>query len=297
MMNRLVFDMEISVPADDKSEKSEQALAGPSFAKLEPRPGYGFANYNTVFKAREESAEMTLETVLERVRREGLAGGILISTSNDAVSRAIQAFDDIPGDYFGFAKLNPYDGMRGVEELERLVREEGFKGFSVGPLYSQLEVSHRKYYPFYAKCVELNIPVRLYTAMSYANDRPYDLAHPRYIDTVAVDFPELRIIAGLAGWPWVPDMMALVRRHPNLYLDTAAHRPRHFAKPGSGWEHLLGQGSTVASDKIAVGLSTYLLGMSAEQVVAEYEELGVPQKVLHKWFYENAARIFDLDVS
>ena len=63
--------------------------------------------------------------------------------------------------------------------------------------------SDRRYYPLYAKCVELDIPVRIYTAMTYASDRPYDLGHPRHLDQVAMDFPELTIIAGLAGWPWV----------------------------------------------------------------------------------------------
>src|SRR5256885_1142879 len=75
----------------------------------------------------------------------------------------------------------------------------------------------RRYYPLYAKCVELDIPVRAYTSMSYANDLPYDVAHPRHLDQVAVDLPELRLVAGLAGWPWVSDMVGLLRRHPNLY--------------------------------------------------------------------------------
>ncbi|MGO7457740.1 amidohydrolase family protein, partial [Rhizobium ruizarguesonis] len=79
-----------------------------------------------------------------------------------------------------------------------------------------LVVSDRRYYPLYAKCVELDVPVRIYNSMNYANDRPYDLGHPRHLDDVAVDFPELRIVAGLAGWQWVNEMVALLRRHPSL---------------------------------------------------------------------------------
>lgn len=86
----------------------------------------------------------------------------------------------------------------------------------VGALYNGLAASDRRYYPLYAKCVELDIPVRIYTSMNYANDRPYDIGHPRHLDQVGIDFPELRIIAGLGGWPWINDMVGLLRRHPNL---------------------------------------------------------------------------------
>jgi hypothetical protein len=128
--------------------------------------------------------------------------------------------------------------------------------------------------------------------MNYANDRPYDLGHPRNIDNVAIDFPELRIIAGLSGWPWITDMIGLLRRHPNLYCDTAAHRPRHFATPGSGWEQFLQFGNTLSQDKIMVGLSRGLMGMSYESLIAEYEDLPLKDAVIEKWLYHNAARFF-----
>src|SRR5262249_14208554 len=140
-----------------------------------------------------------------------------------------------PGRFLSLATISPHDGMRGVREFEHLVRERGIGGLRVGSLYNGIPASDRRYYPLYAKCVELDVPVRVYTAMTYANDRPYELGHPRHLDQVAMDFPELRIVAGLGGWPWVNDMVGLLRRHPNLYADTASHHPRYFSVPGSGW--------------------------------------------------------------
>ena len=194
----------------------------------------------------------------------------------------------------GFAHLSPYDGMRAVRELERLVREERFGGLSVSSLYDQVRASDARYYPLYAKCVELAIPVRIYTAMTYANDRPYDLGHPRELDRVAIDFPELKIVAGLAGWPWVNEMVALIRRHPNLYVDTGAHRPRHFATKGSGWEQFLQFGNTLLQDKVMVGLSAAAFGMTMEEEIKEYLELPLKDSVKEKWLYHNAARFFEI---
>ena len=109
--------------------------------------------------------------------------------------------------------------------------------------------------------------MRIYSNMNYATDRPYDLGHPRHLDQVAVDFPELRIVAALSGWPWVNEMVALLRRHPNLYCDTASHHPRYFGVSGSGWEQFLQFGNTLLQDKTMVGLSWEAFGLSMEALV------------------------------
>ena len=102
----------------------------------------------------------------------------------------------------------------------------------------------------------------------------------------------LRIIAGLGGWPWIADMVGLLRRHPNLYCDTAAHRPRYLAQPGSGWEQLIQFGNTLLQDKIMVGLSRYLFDTSFEELIKEYQDLPIKEKVMEKWLYGNAATFF-----
>ncbi|MCU4179637.1 amidohydrolase family protein [Bosea sp. BH3] len=224
--------------------------------------------------------------------RAGIQRGLLVGAENSATGRIHQAH---PGRFFLFTTFDPLDGMRAVREFERLVKEEGANGLRLSALYNGVPANDRRYYPLYAKAAELDVPVRIYTAMNYANDRPYDLGHPRYLDDVAVDFPELRIVAGLAGWPWVNDMVGLLRRHPNLYVDTAAHHPRYFSQPGSGWEQFIQFGNTLLQDKVMVGLSRYLFGTSFESIIEQYKELPLKEKVLEKWLYGNAAEFFRLN--
>ena len=90
-------------------------------------------------------------------------------------------------------------------------------------------------------------------------------------------------------------MVALLRRHPNLYADTASHRPRYFAQPGSGWEQFLQFGNSLLQDKIMVGLSFEAFGMSMEALIEEYASLGLKGPVLDKWLYGNAQRFFRLN--
>jgi predicted TIM-barrel fold metal-dependent hydrolase len=208
--------------------------------------------------------------------------------SNDYTVQVCRAHPDL---FIGFARISPHDGLAGVRELERLVREGGLRGLAMAPFRERIPPNDRRYYPLYAKCAELGIPVRLHASMSYATDRAYDLGHPRYLDDICCDLPELTVIAGLGGWPWVPELVALARRHPNLYMDTAAHRPRHFATPGSGWEMLLQFGNTLIQDKVMVGLSWLTLSQPYETLIGEVLALPLKDAVKEKWLYHNAARV------
>ena len=50
------------------------------------------------------------------------------------------------------------------------------------------------------------------------------------LDEVAVDFPELTIIACPPGWPWVHELIAVAWRHPNVYLDISGIPPKTLLK-------------------------------------------------------------------
>jgi predicted TIM-barrel fold metal-dependent hydrolase len=45
---------------------------------------------------------------------------------------------------------------------------------------------------------------------------------------VAIDFPELVIVAGHIGYPWTEEMIALARKYPNVYIDTSAYAVRRY---------------------------------------------------------------------
>ena len=292
-----IIDLEIGAPKAGKAKEIGAAIRGrPGTPFPEPldRPeGYGFDNYDGIFgsgytEPGAQKAESFANTVAE-MDEAGVEFGLLTGAPNGDIGRIHR---DCPGRFKIFAWLDPRDGMRAVRELERLVREDGADGLRVSSLYNNLPAGDRRYYPLYAKCCELDVPVRIYTAMTYANDRSYELGHPRHLDDIAIDFPELRIIAGLVGWPWIVGMVGLLRRHPNLYCDTAAHRPRHFATSGSGWEQFLQFGNTLLQDKVMTGFSRYIFNCGYDELIAEYQALPLKEAVLEKWLYGNAARFF-----
>ncbi len=63
------------------------------------------------------------------------------------------------------ASLNPYLTENPARELERLVREHGFRGLKLYPTYSYFYPNDPKLYPVYAKAQELGIPVKWHTGL------------------------------------------------------------------------------------------------------------------------------------
>lgn len=299
-----IFDMECNLPGEGEGAGDTHVSrgSGATFRGREQEgalAGYGMSNYARVFASRggnEAGRSVRKEMSIDDHRAMLKAAGVekaMIRASTNSQTAEIQRMDEDL--YVGFAVISPFDGMRGVREFERLVREEGLRGLSMSPLAELIPASDRRYYPMYAKAVELDVPCRVYSTMNYGSDRPYDLGHPKHLDQVCVDFPELKLIAGLGGWPWVNEMVALLRRHPNLCADTSSHRPKHFGTSGSGWEMLMQFGNTLAQDQVIVGVSWGGAAAgtdSYDTLVQEYLDLPLRDAVKEKWLYYNAARVF-----
>jgi predicted TIM-barrel fold metal-dependent hydrolase len=243
-------------------------------------------------KAMEEA--MTDQEFIQMLDDAGVTHACIGTGRHASVEHTAMLADKYKDRLIPWSRISPHLGMAGVKKLEHCVKEFGFRGLEVSTFRERLYANDKKYYPLYAKCVELGIPIRVYTTMNYASDRAMDLGRPIYLDEVARDFPELTIIAGLGGWPWVPELVGLARRHPTIYIDFAAHRPKYIAKPGSGFEMLLQFGNTLLQDKILFASSWMTLGLPLKQIIQETEELPLKETVKPKWMYENAARLLKL---
>ncbi|HXV01846.1 MAG TPA: amidohydrolase family protein [Caulobacteraceae bacterium] len=212
--------------------------------------------------------------------------------SNEDVARLAAEY---PGRLIPWFRIWGDEGGRGVAELERGVRELGCRGFEISSYREQRYINDPVYRPFLAKCVELDIPVRITVGVHLLSDRPYDYAHPKHLDELAIAFPSLRIVAGLGGWPWVADMMAILMRHPNLYVDIACRRVKQITAAGAGYEPLLYYGTRILQDKIIFGSGWGTSMLPLAQLVRETDALPLNDTARRKWMGENAARVLKLD--
>ena len=149
--------------------------------------------------------------------------GVLIG--NEDVAGWVAAHPDRLGGLAAVDLRRPVDAVR---ELRRCVRELGFKGLRVIPWLWELPPNDRRYYPLYAECVELGVP--FCTQVGHTGPlRSSETGRPiPYLDDVALDFPELTIVAGHIGYPWTEEMVALARKYENVYIDTSAYTARRY---------------------------------------------------------------------
>ena len=166
------------------------------------------------------------------------------------------------GRIIGGASYNPFRIDDSLREIEKGVKEYGFKYVYFHPITFGVAPSDAKCYPLYAKCSELGIPVGMQVGHS-AEPLPSWVGHPMEVDKVAIDFPNLKINMSHTGYPWVDEWCSMIFRHPNVYGDISAYNPRNLTA-----ETVKFMNSSRGREKVMFGSNSYGLKLTKEQFLA-----------------------------
>ena len=204
--------------------------------------------------------------------------------SNEEVAGWVEAH---PTRFAGLACVDLNRPMEAVRELRRCVEELGFKGLRVVPWLGEAPPTDRRYYPLYAACVELEVP--FFTQVGHTGPmRPSETGRPiPYIDQVALDFPELVIVGGHIGYPWTEEMVAVARKHENVYIDTSAYVPKRYPP-----ELIAYMRSGSGRNKVMFGTNYPMIGH--QQALDGLDELGLEEEVRELFLAGNARRLLQL---
>jgi predicted TIM-barrel fold metal-dependent hydrolase len=242
--------------------------------------------------ARQDSIpDIPLSLTLEAMDQGGVGVGLTTAwwgpqgelISNDEVAGFV---GECPGRLIGVASVNLAKPMEGVRELRRCVRSLGFRALRILPWLWGLPPDDRRYYPLYAECIELDIPFCLQVGhtgplMTSEPGRPIP-----YLENVALEFPDLRIVAGHIGAPWTQEIISLATKFPNLYIDTSAYKASRF--PADFVEFMRGRGSR----KVLFGSNYPMLTASA--CLEALPSLALGEEVEQLFLSGNARRVFKL---
>jgi predicted TIM-barrel fold metal-dependent hydrolase len=205
--------------------------------------------------------------------------------ANDEVAAFV---GEHPNRLIGIASVDLARPLAAVRELRRSIRQLGFRGLRVLPWLWNLPPDDRRYYPLYAECVELDVPF----CLQVGHTGPLCPSEPGrpipYLDHVALEFPELRIVAGHIGYPWTAEMISLATKYPNVYIDTSAYKCRRY--PAELVEYLHGHGRK----KVLFGTNYPML--TAEECLSGLETLGLDEQTLDLFLRANACRAFGISV-
>ncbi|MEM8961027.1 MAG: amidohydrolase family protein [Acidobacteriota bacterium] len=176
-----------------------------------------------------------------------------------------------------------------VLEIRRCIQEFGFKAIRVLPWLWNLPPDDRRYYPVYSECVELGVPF----CLQVGHTGPLCPSEPGrpipYLETVALEFPELTIVAGHIGFPWTAEMVSLATKFPNVYIDTSAYKPKRY--PAELVAYLRGHGRL----KVMFG-SNYPMITPAD-CLSSLDVLEMTETDLEPFLWRTADKVFDLGLA
>lgn len=199
----------------------------------------------------------------------------------------IEFVNQFPDKFIGFVGLDPHKKMRAIAELKTAVQSQGLSGAAIDPYLAQIYVNDAKYYPIYSKCCELNIPVVITTGPgTYVPNAVIDHAAPRYIDFVARDFPELKIIVSHGGYPWVSEMIIVAQRNANVYMELSEYE--FFPQA----QTYIQAANTIISDKVMFASAHPFVDF--KDSLQNYEKLSFTPEVREKVMFKNAVKVLNL---
>lgn len=133
--------------------------------------------------------------------------------------------EQFPGRLYPLAGIDPTDIEGGIRKLEKAVVDLGFVGAHSYPHWFGLPPDDRHYYPFYMKCVELDVPIQVQAGRA-AQAGLRNVGRPEAFDNIAVAFPELLIVGIHTGDPWEREMISVSWKHEHVYIGADSRHPR-----------------------------------------------------------------------
>ena len=198
-----------------------------------------------------------------------------------------EPFDEIvrafPGKFLPSAVVDPLQGMETLRLIERLATRNGLGLVRIIPFMVNRPPNDKAYYPVYAKCIELGLPVSVTTGIP-GPPMPAEPQRPLYLDEVCLFFPELTLIMAHGADPWWGEAIRLLLKYPNLYMMTSAYAPKYLPA------ELIQFMNTRGTHKVLFASDHPVL--SFERCLAEAEALPLRDGVLAQYLRENALRVF-----
>jgi len=196
-----------------------------------------------------------------------------------------------------------------IWELEYWVKEKGAKIFKYYPP-EDTYINDPDLWPFYKKAEELDIVLDIHTGFGWCAPGKFSNGLPMYLDDVARDFPNLKIVAFHMGYPYCDDLNMIAMAHKNVYIcislvvTWAVSSPRKFAK-------MFGEAMRWAGpDKIIWGSDDPALHMQMACSVRGFLEFQMPKDLQEQYGYpevtdedkrkifgENIGKLLGIDTS
>ena len=211
------------------------------------------------------------------------------SAPNEEIAAAAAANDDV---LIPFASVDPHR-PNAVEEVERLVREHGVRGFKFHPNIQAFFPNDRAVYPMYEAIEAAGVPALFHTGHSgIGTGLPggggirLKYSNPMCVDDVAVDFPGLKIVLAHPSFPWQDEAISVALHKQQVYIDLSGWSPKYFPP------QLVRYANTQLRERVLFGSDFPMI--TPDRWLADFEQAGFKDDVRPLILKENAIRLLEL---
>ena len=208
---------------------------------------------------------------------------------NETVAAACRDHPDV---FTGLGSVDPHKGEAAVAEVANIAAL-GLRGVKFHPSLQAFAPDDESHWPVFAACERHGLLALFHTGTSGIGARQpggqgiaLDYARPIRLDAVAAAHPGLTVVAAHFGWPWHMELVAMALHKTNVYIDISGWAPRRI--PPELVSELRGR----LAGQFLWGSDFPFL--APQRCLAEMDGLGLPDEVLGKVLYQNAARILRL---
>ena len=247
-----------------------------------------------------EHALPTAEEVATYYRERKLAAVIFTVDAETVTGRRAVPNEEIaevaaanPDVLIPFASVDPNKGARAVEEAKRLIRDHDVKGFKFHPNVQAFYPNDRAFYALYEVVAEAGVPAVFHTGHSGigaglpgGGGIRLKYSNPMYIDDVAVDFPELKIVLAHPSFPWQDEAISVALHKQQVYIDLSGWSPKYFPP------QLVRYANTLLRDRVLFGSDFPLI--TPDRWLEDFARADFRDDVRPLVLKQNAARLLGL---
>lgn len=227
--------------------------------------------------------EDVVETCIAAMDAVGVAAGLF-----NVSEQSIEARRRYPDRIHFSLEIDPNDVMGAVRSIRAAHAEHGIKAVTTFPAgcTPQVPISDAKYYPIYALCVELDLPIC--PTVGVPGPRvPMECQRVHHLDRVCYDFPDLKVVMRHGAEPDEELAVKLMLKWPGLHYMTSAFSPKYYPRA------IIEYANTRGADKVMYA-GYYPMGLSLDRIFEQLPDVAFREHVWAPFLRENARRIFDL---
>jgi len=169
----------------------------------------------------------------------------------------------------------------------------GVKGFKFHPTMQGFYPNDRMAYPLYEAINDGGAIALFHTGQTgVGSGMPGGMgmrlkySNPMYMDDVAADFPDLKIILAHPSFPWQEEALSVATHKPNVYIDLSGWSPKYFPPI------LVRYINSILQDKMLFGSDWPVI--TPDRWLSDFSKLEIRDEIRPKVLKANARRILSI---